>query len=72
MIELGESAPFAAGAYTAAGAAISHSGARLDFAREAPLDLQGVPWPAGALLRAQKTLEFDRAPMLLRFAARFR
>lgn len=59
VIELGESASFAAGAYAASGAAISRSGARLEFSREAPLDLQDLPWPAGALLRAQKTLEFE-------------
>lgn len=59
VIELGESASFAAGAYAASGAAISRSGARLEFSREASLDLRDLPWPAGALLRAQKTLEFE-------------
>jgi len=59
VIELRESASFAAGTYTAADAVISRSSARLEFSREAPLDLRDVPWPAGALFRAQKTLEFE-------------
>lgn len=54
-VRLEESASFAAGDYTPG----KHSGSKLEFAREAKLDLQNGAWLPDALLRAAKTLHFE-------------